>query len=330
MPYRTIDLKIWGDAKFRRLAPPPPNPRDLFFYLLTAKESIPIPGVIPAGAGAMAETLDWPAEGFREAFAQVEAEGLAIADWRAKLVWVPNAIVYNPPESPNHVLQWAKTWELVPECPLKLAIFQRIRTFCEGLGPAFLEAFSKGFGSPPEGLREPYPEPSRSQDQDQDQDQDQEKMVRVDTPDPGAVASSDAGPLFGGADAPPTTPEGGNPKKPKKPSRQQNALAWMREERAKVTDTSDGHPPPAVANKLIGEALDELGAPAFRACYRAFLADRTLADKSPPWPWEIFFKLWRRYHKPGALPSPSSDPKQLAKGYRLVQPGEDIYRSGEG
>jgi hypothetical protein len=137
---------MWGDAKFRRLSAPPPNGRSLWLFLLTCEEASIIPGVIRGGEAALAEANGWEPKGFREAFGEVFREGLAKADWNARLVWLPKAIEHNAPQSPNVVTSWGKAFGELPDTPLKAEIYQAIKAFVEGLGEGFREAFGKAFG----------------------------------------------------------------------------------------------------------------------------------------------------------------------------------------
>lgn len=148
--YRKIQTRVWSDEKVRKLSRPQPNARDLWLYLLTAKEQLIIPGVIPAGEMTLAESLGWSVEGFREAFGEVFAQGLAKADWDARLVWIPKAIRHNPPESANVIIGWGKAWHEIPECGLRDEILAEMKSFIfsekSGLGKAFREAFMEAFG----------------------------------------------------------------------------------------------------------------------------------------------------------------------------------------
>lgn len=144
--FRKVDLDIHTDERTQRLSRPKPNAFDLFLYLLIAKESNPIPGVIPAGAGTIGDSLRWDASGVKKVFREIEDQGLAKADWDARLVWVPKAIIYNPPENPSVIRGWRKFWRLVPECELRSEIFEGLRTFVEAIAnPSFLEAFREVF-----------------------------------------------------------------------------------------------------------------------------------------------------------------------------------------
>lgn len=149
--YRVIHVRMWGDRRFRRLSALQPSGQALWLYLLTGPHTGPIPGLFSAGESSMAEALRWPLEAFREAFREAFAEGMVKADWEARLVWVPKAVEYNPPQSPNVVKSWASAWHMLPECDLLVVARARLRAFLEGFGKAFGEAFDEGI---PEALGE--------------------------------------------------------------------------------------------------------------------------------------------------------------------------------
>lgn len=158
--YRKIDVRMWGDGKFRALSAPPPSGKYLWIFLLTGPHTTNLPGLFRSGEKALAEELDWPLEGFREGFAELSREGLAKADWNARVVWVPNAIKYNPPENPNVVKGWRNSWDEIPECALKVEALERLKEFTQGLGEGFAKAFREGCAN---GLA--------NQEQEQEQEQ---------------------------------------------------------------------------------------------------------------------------------------------------------------
>jgi len=162
--HRKVDLRMHGDEKYRRLTPCPPCGQALWWHLLTGRHTGIIPGLSSIGEAAFAEQLGWPIRGFRQAFAEVLREGMAKADWSAKLVWVPNAIKYNPPANPNVVRSWRDAWEELPECELKIEAHDNLGSFVEGLGKGFMEAFT-------ETCRNPLVNPLPNQEQEQEQDQ---------------------------------------------------------------------------------------------------------------------------------------------------------------
>jgi hypothetical protein len=135
--YHKIDTKIWGDAKFSALSE---RGKLLWFHLLTSPTSLWVPGLILGGPMHFAEALGWSVEAFHEAFAEVSAKGMAEADWKARLVWVPKLIEYNPPVSPNVVKAWFKSLSSAPECALKAQAIRRVRAYLQGMSEGFRKA----------------------------------------------------------------------------------------------------------------------------------------------------------------------------------------------
>ena len=178
--YRKISIRIWNDEAFRKLSRPQPNGQSLFHFCLFGPFTTIIPGVFSAGEGAMAERLGWPLKAFREAFREVFGEDpkggrtkpLVKADWKAHLVYVPNAIKYNIPESPNVIKSWADTWDELPECQLKVEAYQHLKAFLQAYSKAFAEAFLKACPEP--SLKASW-KPSPNQEQEQEQEEERER-----------------------------------------------------------------------------------------------------------------------------------------------------------
>jgi hypothetical protein len=145
----------------------------------------------------MAEELEWDLEAFDKAFQEVLDKGLAKADLKARLVWLPNALKYNKPESPNVVKSWAKEIDLLPECELKDEAIRSILEYLETLGDSykapFLEACSPSEKPLPKAFTKPLPKPSfkpsgepsfkamPNQEQEQEQEQEKEKKEKKKT-----------------------------------------------------------------------------------------------------------------------------------------------------
>jgi hypothetical protein len=155
----------WIDRAFQRLSAPAPNGQTLWLRLLSGPELGVIPGIIRTGEAALAEAMGWPMKGFREAFQEVSHQGLAEADWGARLVWLPKAIRYNPPQSPNVIKSWACEWELVPQCALKHDAYSTLQVFVEGLGEGFRKAFDMTIDKP---SGEPFDKPCRNQEKEKE------------------------------------------------------------------------------------------------------------------------------------------------------------------
>lgn len=199
--FSKVSRRVWIDAKFCALSGPAPNAQTLWFRLLTGPELTNIPGLFQAWDAGLAQALRWPLEGFRKAFEEVSAKGLVEADWRVGLVWVPNAIEHNRPESPNVVRSWGGTWDLTPECDLKTRAYQRLEAFTKGMGEGFAKAFAEACGKP-SGKACP------NQEHEQEQEQEQEGRARAGVRAQGASSGTGgAGLLTGLPDAFTLTPE---------------------------------------------------------------------------------------------------------------------------
>lgn len=169
--YRKVEARTWGDEKFRALSPIPPCGQGLFLFLITGPFTGPIPGLFQAGRAAMAEALDWDQEAFDKAFREALAQGMVKADFKARVVWVPNAIKHNRPESPNVVRSWGAEFDLIPECDLKREAFEALKASVCALGEAFAKAFIEAFGKP---SAKPSCKTIGNQEQEQEQEQKKE------------------------------------------------------------------------------------------------------------------------------------------------------------
>ncbi len=181
--HRKVDVRVWGDDKFRGMTAPAPCGRYLWLYLMTGPHTTSIPGLFVAGEAALAEALGWPLKGFREAFREASERGMAEADWNARLVWLPNAIRYNFPENPNVVKSWRAYWDEIPECHLKVKAYGVLRQQLaskETFLKAFLETIAECAGMP---LAKPLGTPLPNQEQEQEQEQEQD-LSATDKPSP--------------------------------------------------------------------------------------------------------------------------------------------------
>ena len=187
--YRKIEVKTWTDERFRDLSPIQPSGQGLWFFLLTGPHTGPIPGLFRAGRAAMAEELDWDIEAFDKAFQEVFQKGMAKADFKARLVWLPNALKHNKPESPNVVRSWRVELDLLPECDLKNEAIARIRENLESIGQPYVQAFDEVLcGGSKKHSPKPSDKPSAKAMPNQEQEQEQELNTS-----PDGDVESDAG-----------------------------------------------------------------------------------------------------------------------------------------
>lgn len=170
--YRKVEVRTWGDAKFRKLSPMPPCGQGLWLFLITGPHTGPIPGLFRAGRAAMAEELGWTPEAFDEAFREAFQQGMVEADFQARVMWVPNAIRHNKPESPNVVRSWAAEFDLIPECDLKWKAFEALKASIHALGEAYGKAFDETFPKPSvKASGKPSAKTTGNQEQEQEQEQ---------------------------------------------------------------------------------------------------------------------------------------------------------------
>jgi hypothetical protein len=143
------------------------------------------------GEAALAEALNWPLPAFRKALQELTTRGMVQFDREARVLRIPNAIRYNPPESPNVVRSWRAIWDEIPECSLKreayLALRQAVCALGEGFAKAFHEALPEGF---PEAFQDPCPKAMANQEQEQEQEQERQEQDTPQSPPRGAEAAT--------------------------------------------------------------------------------------------------------------------------------------------
>ncbi len=223
--YRKIEARTWSDERFRALSPMPPSGQGLWFFLLTGPHTGPVPGLFRAGRAGMAEELGWRIEDFDEAFGEVLREGLAKANFGARLVWLPKAVKHNKPESPNVVRGWRVELDLLPECDLKWEAIEGIRGMLAEAGSSYVEAFNSVAPKPsakpsPKPSAEPSPKRKAKPHPKTEPYQEQEQDINTSVPKGTASAVADAL-----ADSPPDPKTGAQV----------------------VADETPPHPPPEVA-----------------------------------------------------------------------------------
>lgn len=168
--YRPIDAGMWGDEKFRKLSRPNPCGQFLWIYLLTGDHAEGLPGLYIIGEAALAEALGWSVEELRVAIHELETLGMALADFNARVIYLPNALRYQGPDNSKQLKSWDKAFRRIPECELKNLWLQKLTEFAENKGKPYIEALCKGFDrvcnsksdrvSPPNPNPKPNPKPN--------------------------------------------------------------------------------------------------------------------------------------------------------------------------
>jgi hypothetical protein len=118
-------------------------------------------GAMRASIPGLAAEIRWAEKAFREAFREVCSKGMAEHDETASLMWLPNFIRYNPPESPNVVKAWVGSLELLPECDLLSRVVSGSVAFAQAMNKGFADALPEAFTK---GM--PYQEQEQEQKQE--------------------------------------------------------------------------------------------------------------------------------------------------------------------
>src|SRR5262245_31630124 len=115
--YVQVEVGMWNERDFRNLSKPPPNAQSLLFYLLTTPKTTRLPGLVLIGRLGIADDLDWAPEDVDRCFGELERAQMAVADWKAKVVYVrrPLQQEYNRPSSPSVTAMWRTVIRDAPE-----------------------------------------------------------------------------------------------------------------------------------------------------------------------------------------------------------------------
>jgi hypothetical protein len=168
--YRKVHIRMWNDEKFKLLSRAQPNAQTLWCYLLTGPHTTIVPGLFQAGEAQLAERLEWHLTAFRRCFAEIADQGMAVAEWSAHLVWLPNGLEYGEPDNPNVAKGWGFSLDELPECHLRSVAINAIRAFLRPLEKGLLAAFE-------DGLRKGSGNGRVKQEQEQEQEQEKEQNV---------------------------------------------------------------------------------------------------------------------------------------------------------
>lgn len=163
--YRKIDPRIWNDEKFRTMSH---EGQRLFLFVLT-HPSLTMIGAMRATQSGLSEELGLDAKAFREAFEEALSKGMLKYDEKAFLLWLPNFLKYNAPESPNVVKSWGSALDLLPECDLRKEVLSSAKAFISTMSKAFAEALPKAFKEAlPKAISKTIPNQEQEQEQEQD------------------------------------------------------------------------------------------------------------------------------------------------------------------
>lgn len=175
-----VTRTMWTDDRFLSLTGPTPNAQTLWIYLLTNPHQIAIPGLMPLGAGAIADGLDWKRRDVEALLGELEEAGMIQICHRPALIFLPNSINHNQPANPNQIKGWRNGFDNLPDTPLRGLALLVLR---EGLRTSLLGTFDRVFA---DALDRANTEFARNQERSRNglgngtgnQEQEQEYIVR--------------------------------------------------------------------------------------------------------------------------------------------------------
>lgn len=134
--FRKVETTFWG-------LPLSPDAQRVGLYLITGPCTTRVPGLLKIGRAALAEELGLTDEAARAALGELEDIGQIRADWKARLVWRPEAILLHPPSNPNMVLGWCWEWSQLPRCALLEEAREAFARVLAMRGADYVEAFER-------------------------------------------------------------------------------------------------------------------------------------------------------------------------------------------
>lgn len=142
---RPVDVRMFGDRRFRALSRPQPNAQSLWQFLLYGPHTTGLPGLSELSAEQAGGVLGWSPADVRRCMAEIVAQEMAWADWEARVVFVSRVIDYVKP-GPKNIAGFVSPFDMVPECDLKVRWLENAESWCREKGGAHAAAFEESFG----------------------------------------------------------------------------------------------------------------------------------------------------------------------------------------
>ncbi len=114
--YRKVDPAVWDDPKFIDLGD---DAQSIWLLLLTGPQVQAIPGLQLADACTLASARRWPTSRVEAALSVLVGADMVEFDAKLRVVRLPNAPKYNPPDNPSVLVGWWRLYQRLPPSPLK-------------------------------------------------------------------------------------------------------------------------------------------------------------------------------------------------------------------
>jgi len=129
MRYRQVTGGMLNDAKVRGFSI---QALTVWTAFLVGPQTTSLPGVLTGRKEPhMLAVSDWLSEHeFDVAIAQIVGQKMAITDWKAGLIFLPNATKHCPVPSQKTIKGWSSTWRDIRDCELKWHVFHHLMRYC--------------------------------------------------------------------------------------------------------------------------------------------------------------------------------------------------------
>jgi len=140
--YRKVAIHTWSDSKFLQLS----NRGKLaWLFFLTHPQTLPL-GAIRMHLSSAAEELKMPKKALIGAIKPAVKQKMLFVNDKKPVIWLPNYLRYNPPESINAAKALFTQFQSLPDCTIKWVVLAHVLAFGEALPQAFREALKQAFG----------------------------------------------------------------------------------------------------------------------------------------------------------------------------------------
>lgn len=99
----------------------------MYLFLLAGPHRTSAPGLFRSGLAALAETSGTTPEEFAALVAVLIERGLVVADLDRRVVFLPDAVEDDPPDSGKVVASWRVVLDELPLCPVKIEAWRILR-----------------------------------------------------------------------------------------------------------------------------------------------------------------------------------------------------------
>lgn len=126
--------------------------RVVYLHLLVGELAGQVPGIVRAGAGAIAEDVGFSVDSTREVLAELETAGLIEVDQERRLVRLPGVAedAARLASTPNVAIGWARVLAELPECGLRARHAAALMALVRPEQRALFEHVAKGYETLPE------------------------------------------------------------------------------------------------------------------------------------------------------------------------------------